>query len=356
MISLVLQIYFYLFIYVKVLAHKPKKNNRNIFPFSIIIAGRNEEENIKNFLPKILSQKYTEFEVIFINDRSDDNSIAVLNELKEQYQRLQIINLDKKNEIGGKKSAVTRGILSSKFEHLIFIDADTYPVSENLITDISNTYHQNTEIVLGYGAYEKRPGFLNKLIRFDTLFIALQYFSFAKTGMPYMGTGRNLSYKKSLFLKNKGFNSHQNLLSGDDDLFINQAAGKHNTEIVLNPESFTVSIPKLHFKEWFYQKRRHLTTGKRYKKKHIFYLGLELMSRFLFYLLCFIVLIDIDIGLGLIILFLGLTLKYIIISIFARKVKEKGIGLYILIFDIIIPMIHLFAVIKNSFIKIEKWK
>ena len=57
------------------------------------------------------------------------------------------------------------------------------------------------EIVLGYGGYEKQLGFLNKLVRFDTFHVALQYLSYALIGKSYMGVGRNLAYKKSLFLK-----------------------------------------------------------------------------------------------------------------------------------------------------------
>ena len=57
-------------------------------------------------------------------------------------------------------------------------------------------YRPGIEVVLGYGAYKKYPGFLNKLIRFETFHTALQYFSYALAGKPYMGVGRNLSYRK----------------------------------------------------------------------------------------------------------------------------------------------------------------
>ena len=65
----------------------------------------------------------------------------------------------------------------------------------------------SVEIVLGYGGFHKRPGILNKLIRFDTFHNALQYLSYALAGIPYMGVGRNLSYKRALFFDNKGFSS-----------------------------------------------------------------------------------------------------------------------------------------------------
>ncbi len=146
-------------------------------------------------------------------------------------------------------------------------------------------------IVLGYGAYEKvKNSFLNKLIRFETMIAATQYFSWAKIGKPYMGVGRNLAYKRDEFFKVRGFQDHMKIRSGDDDLFINQAATKHNTAILYTPKSFTLSEPKKTFKTWFYQKRRHTTTAKYYKGFDKFQLGLFFFSQFWFLILAIILL------------------------------------------------------------------
>ena len=83
--------------------------------------------------------------------------------------------------------------------------------------------------MLGYGAYEHQKGFLNKIIRFETFIAALQYLSYALNKMAYMGVGRNLAYQKDLFYAFKGFQDHYKVISGDDDLFVNQAANKNNT-------------------------------------------------------------------------------------------------------------------------------
>ena len=139
------------------------------------------------------------------------------------------------------------------------------------------------EVILGYSPYHKRPGMLNKIIRFETFHSALQYLSYALAGSPYMGVGRNLSYKKELFLRNKGFSAVNHLPGGDDDLFINKVATRHNTNIVIDPGTFTLSEPKKDFGEWLKQKTRHYSTGKFYKFRHQFLLGLYSFSHFLFY-------------------------------------------------------------------------
>ena len=113
-----------------------------------------------------------------------------------------------------------------------------------------------------------QPGMLNKYIRYDTLMIALQYFSYALCRMPYMGVGRNLAYKRSLFYSGKGFSNHFHLASGDDDLFVNENATKTNTAIEFSHESHTRTAPKESFDKWFFQKKRHFSTNKLYKPVH----------------------------------------------------------------------------------------
>ena len=149
---------------------------------------------------------------------------------------------------GNKKYALTLGIKAAKKEYLLFTDADCYPTSKDWITAMSSQFTKQKTIVLGYGGYEKiANSFLNKIIRYETLLTATQYFSWAKMGKPYMGVGRNLAYKKEEFFNVNGFIDHIQIRSGDDDLFINQAADSDNTTIAYSPESFTYSASKNHF-------------------------------------------------------------------------------------------------------------
>jgi hypothetical protein len=148
---------------------------------------------------------------------------------------------------------------------------------------MQNGFAPGKEIVLGYGAYTKRPGLLNKLIRFETFVTALQYLSYALAGKPYMGVGRNLAYKKDLFFRNKGFSMHNQLPGGDDDLFINRVATASNTAVVIDPKAFTYSPAKKTWSAWRIQKARHYSTSSYYKEAHKFLLGMYALSHFLYY-------------------------------------------------------------------------
>ena len=358
-ISFVIQFLYYTGIYSRVLITvKNLGNKKDLPPLSVIISTNNEADNVQNFLPLILNQDYNKFELIVVNDRSTDKTQDILNQFQEIYNNLKVIIINELSEkISGKKNALTKAIETAKHEHLIFTDADCYPVSKNWLRTIANSYTKKTEIVIGYGGYEKQKGFLNKIIRFETLFNAMQYMSFALLGFPYMGVGRNLSYKKSLFLQNNGFSTHKKITSGDDDLFINKTANKKNTEVLINNESITISIPKTKFKDYLKQKRRHLSTGKYYKQKHKLLLGTEILSRFFFYIgIIFSLFFQKFNEIALIMYSVKLLSIFIITKSFSGKLKEKHNLFFIPIFDILIPVINLFIYISTLFNNKIEWK
>ncbi|HRH47886.1 MAG TPA: glycosyltransferase [Panacibacter sp.] len=288
-VIIAVQLFYYLFFFNKLAQYKaPQKSSSLQYPVSVIVCARDEAENIARNLPGILVQDYkTTFEVIVVNDNSTDETKYLLDEFKKTFKNLNPVALTQEAKmIPGKKFPLSIGIKSAKYEVVLLTDADCVPASENWIFRMQDGYFDDKQIVLGYGAYHKHPGILNKLIRFETFHSALQYFSFALAGMPYMGVGRNLSYKKELFFNNKGFSSINHIPGGDDDLFINKVATKENTAIVIDKEAHTLSEPEKTWSNWQRQKFRHYTTSKYYKGKHKFWLGLYSLTQMLVYPLC----------------------------------------------------------------------
>jgi glycosyltransferase involved in cell wall biosynthesis len=332
-----IQIVYFLFIFRRLAFYKEKeKTVIHQHPVSVIVCAKNEAANLAKNLPGILFQSYkTTHEVIVVNDNSEDESKYVIDEYKKDFKNLNIIELVQEAKfIAGKKFPLSMGIKSSKYETLLLTDADCVPASENWITQMQNGYQDGVEIVLGYGAYNKLPGILNKLIRFETFLTALQYFSYALAGMPYMGVGRNLSYKKDVFIRNKGFSSINHLQSGDDDLFINKVATKTNTAIVIDPEAHTLSEPKKTFKQWIRQKNRHYTTAAFYKPKHKFLLGTYQASSFLFYPFMALSIIFFNWWMALIVYGCRLIFQFIIYSKSMKKLNEKDLLPWFWLLDI----------------------
>jgi glycosyltransferase involved in cell wall biosynthesis len=280
------QLFYYVFFFSRIAFYKQRqKDQSQQHPVSVVICARDEDENLARNLPGVLVQQYpSTHEVVVVNDNSLDDSKYILQELKKTFKSLNIVELTQEAMlISGKKYPLSIGIREAKHEILLLTDADCVPSSEWWIQKMQDAYDNHIDIVLGYGAYHKRKGVLNKLIRFETFHTALQYLSYALAGLPYMGVGRNLSYKKNVFLTNKGFSSINHIPSGDDDLFINKVATKKNTAVVIDPDALTRSIPKTTWGGWLKQKSRHYTTAKYYKPKHKFLLGLYFTTQFLYY-------------------------------------------------------------------------
>ncbi len=287
LIAFAIQMIYWLFLFSKLAFYKKKKDNfqkKEGPSVSIIICARNEEKNLQANLDRILNQNYHSFEVIVVNDESSDSTDNILLNFNIKYPILRSVSLKNKPKGSGKKFALAQGIEAAKHQVLLLTDADCVPNSNNWITEMMNHLDDQTEIILGYGPHTTAKGILNKWIRYETLNTATHYFSFALAGIPYMGVGRNLMYKKELFRKAGGFNDHAHLLSGDDDLFINKVATSKNTRIALTPESFMYSDGKQSWKEYYRQKARHLTTGKHYTMKHQILLGMYTLSHFLYYI------------------------------------------------------------------------
>jgi cellulose synthase/poly-beta-1,6-N-acetylglucosamine synthase-like glycosyltransferase len=327
-------------------------------PITIVIAAKNEEENLQRNLPSILNQDYPEYEVIVINDFSSDDTGAVLEEFQRRYNNFRAITIKQEGSYkAGKKFPLTLGIKGAKFETVLLTDADCKPKSTKWITSMVRNYKPETEIVLGYGAYEKLPGLLNKLIRFDAFYVALQYLSFALKVNPYMGVGRNLSYKTPVFFKNKGFSSHMHISSGDDDLFINKVATSNNTVVEFSVESHTVSKAKRRFRDWARQKRRHFTTGPYYKLKTKLYLGFLNLSNFLF-LGTFISLLILNYNLEIlfVIFFVKFAVQMFIFKKSMDKLGESDLTLYAPFLELFLMVYHPYLYLTNRFHKENRWK
>ncbi|HEX2970253.1 MAG TPA: glycosyltransferase [Bacteroidales bacterium] len=358
-ISTAIQLFYYFYYYLAVSSFKPPDKTTELKPVSVIICARNEAENLREFLPSILTQNYPEFEVIVVNDCSEDETYNVLGDYLTKYPRLKVSTINKDPKFThSKKLAQFIGIKAAKHDILVFTDADCRPVSELWLQGIASDFDEKTSYVLGYGGYNETKGFLNAYIRYDTAFIAMQYLGMAIRGIPYMGVGRNMAYRKTEFFKHKGYGLYSNLISGDDDLFINSNASPENTKVEFRPETFTRSVPSPSFQEWIKQKKRHLTTAPYYKSKDQFLLITEPLTRILFYL-TFILLISFKFMWIEVLAIFGARFltQTVTFSLVLRKLKEKGLIAYSIIFDIFSPVMNgVLYLSKGKGWKTNQWR
>ncbi len=345
---------YYLIFYGRFLLYKSPGDEEEVFSesISVIICARNEAGNLRENLPLVLQQEHPHFEVLVVNDRSKDESSSILRQLRKEHPNLRILEIEDGDNYQGKKKALARGIEAAKYDYVVLTDADCQPASEQWLS-LMASHFKSKEIVLGFGSYEKQKGWVNKLVQWETLHSAVQYFSMAYSGLPYMGVGRNLAYKKSLFTKSKGFEEHLDLPSGDDDLFISSVARVDNVALEYRKEAFTYSEAPLTLRQWWRQKRRHLSTANRYRFLPKTALALYGTSQLLFYLL-----LPLALKAGLWALIgARFVLQYVFFLLFSRRFKTDGLWLTYSLWEflqiIFTALIHL----QNTFTgKPRTWK
>ena len=336
---------------------KSLKSEYQKFPVSVIVCAKNEAENLKKHIPLWLNQNHSQYELILINDASYDSTLEVMEDFAKNDSRIKIVNVINNEAFwGSKKYALTLGIKKATYKRMLFTDADCKPASKNWISLMTSQFNEEKQLILGYGAYLKTKGFLNKLIRFETFITALQYFSYAKAGLPYMGVGRNLAYTASLYYANNGFTSHIKIPSGDDDLFVNQVATSKNIAICFNKNAFTYSQPKTTFKDWIKQKQRHISTAKYYKPIYKFLLGFYFISNVVFWILAIASLLTLDWKIPTALIVFRILFQFIVTAKATTKLNEKDLLWFLPFYEVFLLFIQFGIFVTGIGKKQTTWK
>ena len=324
---------------------------------SVIVCARNEEKKVARNLPHLLNQNYRSFEILIIDDHSEDGTVDAAAQFQEFYPYLRIVKNNNIKRVAGKKDSLTLGVKSAQFDIIAVTDADCIPESANWLDEMSKKLTEEKDIVLGYGPYLPQSGLLNRFIRFEAALTAIQYFSYALAGIPYMGVGRNMMYRKSCFLGNDGFRSHEEIASGDDDLFVREVANRKNVAVSLDPESFVYSEAKPNLKSYFRQKRRHLSTSTHYKWFHQLLLGLFGATQVWHYAaLLLLILFKYYFILTLSLYFLRIFAVALICTQVLKKLREQSILNSIVWLDAAMSVYFLIAAFIPYMTKNRTWK
>ena len=282
LISTLLIQLFYWWIVFKPLAQYSNTKTTTNEAVTILVCAKNEADNLEKNIPSWLSQSHEPCETLIVDDFSGIKTRHLIEKMRQKERYLLYYKV-KSNKVG-KKQALIEGLSNCRHNYVVFTDADCYPASPEWISYMMSTSkEQVADIVLGYSPYTQTDKtLLNDWIQYETWYTGITYLGFALKGWPYMGVGRNILYKRSI-LREDIITKHE-LSAGDDDLTVNQLATKENTAICLHPKSHVFSIPKNNWRDYFQQKRRHLSTPNYYKSAHkLLLMGLS-VSHILFFI------------------------------------------------------------------------
>ena len=343
---------------------KDKKNDQmvndqmvNIPGVSVILCAHNESDNLSHYLQALLTQDYPTYEVIVVDDGSEDNTREVVERYSTQDPRLHMTFIPSGARVGStKKLALTLGAKAAQYEWLLLTDADCRPESNHWISAMME--QATKDIVLGFSPYFYDKGHVNRLVRFDTLFNGLHYLGAALCGHPYMGVGRNLAYRKALFFESGGFTHLMNNRAGDDDLFVNHVSTKTNTTVALDRKTYVWSLAKTSLRTWLLQKRRHLSVSPAYRTATKFRLLFEPLTRGLFYAALILIFVFgrwaewtnipamIPVLAAITLFLVRWILQTAVLNTSARRMGLHGFSMWsVLWFDIVLPLANLWLLV-----------
>jgi glycosyltransferase involved in cell wall biosynthesis len=353
----VIQIIYYILFSTFLFGSKKVENNITEAPVSVIIYTKNQAESLAKFIPLIMEQKHSEFEIVLINNASSDNTSETVASLAKKYANLKALNIENNEAFwGSKKYALTLGIKASKYDNLLFTDMKSTPVSKHWISEMSEKFTSKKTIILGYKKYQKKNSFLNIFTRFENLLTAIKCFGFTKLGSSYMAFGTNLAYKKSEFFKVNGFINHMKINAGEGDLFIKDAADRQNTTFCVSENSFIQTDAPTSFSKWFTEKKEERLITKKHQFKHRFLLGFFNFSKLLFYVLAATLFFFYPWGIILLIVLSYFLVQYVVIGISAKKLKEPQIIFFLPFLEIGLLLIQISIFSANLISKPDHWK
>lgn len=227
---------------------------------SIVIPVKNGSQLLKAHIPFLLKQDYPVFEIIIVDDHSESYESERMKSIVQPHDKIKLVQ---STLLPGKKQALQQGIQVAQYPLILCTDVDCKPVSDHWISGMVAS-RKGESLVLGYSPYLRRTGLLNLWIRFETLLTAMQYFSWASVGKPYMGVGRNLMFTREWFIRVDPFHDTHQVPYGDDDLLVQRAAEDVSVTYTIDPDTFMESVPVDTWSAWWGQKHRHLSAGHQY--------------------------------------------------------------------------------------------
>lgn len=327
-ISLLFIYYTGFLLWIKNGIQKVKNKSRQFSRFepvvSIIIPYRNENENLPQLLQSLQNQSYPKekFEIIFVNDNSNDNSEEVIN---RHGGTLQIKILHLAVHTPSKKEAITLGVNSAVGEIIMGTDADCVH-SPDWIRSHINAYEENTALVTGPVTYMQGGSLFNKIQELELMGLSLCGGGLIGNKHPVICSGANISYRKNIFLEVGGFSSGNGLTSGDDELLMHKmyyGAG-YEIEFVLSPSALVKTQANKTIGRFLQQRRRWASKGPYYRPQTV----LMLLPLLIFFILLLI-------GLPWQLLIMNIPGLGILTGLFILKIAvdflvlREGVGYYI---------------------------
>jgi len=251
----------------------PRDHNATSPRVSVIVAARNEEQNIADLLDHLLRQDYPDFEIIVANDRSADRTGEIVHQYSSTHPEIHLVTIESLSaDMPPKKHALAAAVGMSTGTILCFTDADCIP-PPGWVSALVSCFDKETGLVAGFSPYSKPmhasnsskgPGILHKFIEYEEFKAALWSAGSIGLNLGWLCTGRSLAYRRKVYDEVGGFEHIKGSVSGDDDLFLQlvRRTTRWRIRYTLDRSGFVPTSPPLNFDAFVSQRTRHFSAGK----------------------------------------------------------------------------------------------
>ncbi|MBN1822633.1 MAG: glycosyltransferase [Prolixibacteraceae bacterium] len=341
-VILLIRFYFDLIFYGRVVFSRDRRI-KNIKPsFSVLMTIRNEEKNLKENLPGLLNGEYLDFEVIVVDDFSQDQSYTILGLLKNENNKLKISSLNQDVRFSSKQ-ALNIGLKAASKEWIIQTKPSVGNYPEKWISSFADKIFKKPDLIVGYSNIENQKGIFNLLYRIELFLQQFQSFAYIKNRCGFVVEEDNIAFKRQNYFDMGGFAREMNDEYLNLERLLNKMVKRRKVLLNLSREGVIRKKRFINPKKYRELIRKSIHIKKKLKFYKRLILGIDSFSKFIFLPLLIIVLFAFPVLFNLIaILVLSKVILHMFINYFMlNSLNEGKIFISSLIYELIIPFYRL---------------
>ncbi|MBN2637060.1 MAG: glycosyltransferase [Prolixibacteraceae bacterium] len=336
--------FIYLFLFTGRILFRKKSTEAEIInsPISLILTVRNEEELLLDNLPTLLAIEGADYEVIAVDDFSQDNTYLVLGSFKKQFQKLKISSLNEETRYSFKLSQ-NIALKGASYDWVLPIAVAILKPDSNWLSAFANVTNEKNNVVIGYKTIEKEHSFSNHLYRVINFWLFMKSTSYILNGLPVVYSDENVAFKKQKYFEAGGFGTKIKEPFANLELVINNFIRKKSTEILFTSASIMRKKQQTNWDDFLDLLKKSYRIEKHLSIKKQLFLKLDEFSKFMFLLSIIPTIILLPEYYIIFVSLLGIqAIAYLlIIKISLNRLKEPKIFISSLVYGILIPLINL---------------
>jgi glycosyltransferase involved in cell wall biosynthesis len=338
------RLFYRLFFSLRILIHKKRKPAAGEkVPLSLLLTIRNEEDNLKKNLPEILKLKNADFEVVAVDDFSQDNSLPVLGVMKQDDVRIRFssLNQETRNSV---KMAQNIALKAAKNEWVMAVPVSVSGFGPGWLSCIAELAGSAHSIVVNYSNVAAAKGFINQLYRVENFMQQYKSAGFCKAGLPFVYSEANVAFRKEMYFKSGGYGQKVKEPYANLELIFNASLRKRNTVIHLQAETAVWQSMKVSKDDYFelLKKSIRIENYLSFPKKLVLFLDEFTKLFFVPALILVIALIPELWVIYSILTVLLLVLQLLIIKIILNRLNERKLFLSSLVYDLLMPFFRVY--------------